>query len=87
MKFLKIFPILFIFLGNFSYINLIYAGPENPKNYKVLSSNNKKLSIANVEYYLKQGDTFIQSGDLDNAKNLSSKIINIPSSAFLVDKK
>ena len=27
------------------------------------------------------------SMNLDNAKNLSSKIINIPSSAFLVDKK
>ena len=35
----------------------------------MFSTNNKKLSIANVEYYLKKGDDFIENGDLDNAKD------------------
>ena len=69
MKFLKLIPILFIFFGVFPYKNLVYAGPENPKNYKVLSSNNNKLSISNVEYYIKQGDDFIKNGDFDKAKD------------------
>ena len=34
----------------------------------MLSTNNKKLSISNVEYYLKQGDEFIKEGDFDKAK-------------------
>ena len=69
MKLLKIFTIIFVFLGVFTNENLVNAGTENPKNYKVLSTNNKKLSIANVEYYLKEGDEFIKNGDFDKAKN------------------
>ena len=49
--------------------NILHAGTENPKNYKLLSSNNKKLSISNVEYYLNQGDEFIKNGDFDKAKD------------------
>jgi len=67
MKFLKLIPILFIFLGVLPYKNLAYADVKNPKNYKVLN-NNKKLSIVNVEYYLKQGDNFIENDDFDKAK-------------------
>ena len=40
-----------------------------PENYKVLTTNSKSLSIANVKYYLKQGDNFINSGDFDKAKD------------------
>tara|TARA_B100001989_G_C24363865_1_gene375902 strand:- start:171 stop:686 length:516 start_codon:yes stop_codon:yes gene_type:complete len=69
MTFLKLIPILFIFFGVFPYKNLVQASPENPKNYKVLSTKNKKLSIANVEYYLNQGDEFIKNGDFDKAKD------------------
>ena len=69
MKFLKLIPILFIFFGFFPSINLVYAGTEDPKSYKVLSNKNKKLSIANVEYYLKKGDNFIKNGDFDEAKD------------------
>ena len=68
MKFLKLIPILFIFYGNFPYKNLVYAEVQNPKDYKVLSKDSKKLSISNVEYYLKQGDKFINNGDFDKAK-------------------
>ena len=68
MKFLKLIPILFIFFGNFPYKNFLYAETNNPSNYKVLSTNNKKLSISNVEYYLNQGDEFIKEGDFDKAK-------------------
>ena len=67
MKFLKLISILFILLGFFPHENLVHAGTENPKSYKVLS-NNKKLSIASVEFYLKRGDEFIKVGDFEKAK-------------------
>ena len=69
MKFLKLIPIIFIFLGVFPSSNLIYAGDKNQKSYKVLSSNNKKLTIKNVEAYLTEGDAFIKKGDFDEAKS------------------
>jgi hypothetical protein len=68
MNILKIIPILFIFFGLFPHKNIVHAGSESPQNYKVLSPN-KKLSIANVEYYLKRGDELIKDGDFDEAKN------------------
>ena len=67
MNFLKLIPILFIFFGISHSTNLAYAGDQSPKNYKILT--NKKLSIANVEYYLKQGDDSIKNGDFDKAKD------------------
>ena len=70
MKFLKLIPYLIILTGIFSYENSIRAEVENPNEYKVLSTTNKTLSIANVKNYLKQGDKFIESGDLDKAKGL-----------------
>ena len=69
MKFLKLLPIFFIILGNFPSRNFVHAEVNNPGEFKVFSTNNKKLSIANVEYYLKKGDDFIENGDLDNAKD------------------
>ena len=69
MKSLKLIPILFLLFGTFPNANSVYAGTDSPENYKVLSSNNKKLSIANVEYYLKQGDGFIENNDFDKAKS------------------
>ena len=68
MKLLKIITLIFVFFGVFANKNLVNASAENPKDYKVLSINNKKLSIANVEYYLKEGDDFIKNGDFDKAK-------------------
>ena len=69
MTFFKLVTILLIFFGVSHYTNLVYADDGIPKNYKVLSANNKRLSIANVEYYLKQGDNFVKNGDFDKAKN------------------
>ena len=69
MKFLKLIPILLIFFGNFSFKNLVHAEIKSPKNYKVLSNDNKKLSISNVQYYLNEGDKFVKSGDFDKAKD------------------
>ena len=68
MKFLRLIPILFIFIGVFPYESLVHAEVKNPKDYKVLSTTNKKLSISNVEYYLKQGDDSIKNGDFEKAK-------------------
>ena len=69
MKFLKLIPILFIFFGNFPYKNVVQAEIKNPKDYKVLSSESKKLSISNVEYFIKEGDKYIKNGDFDKAKD------------------
>ena len=69
MKFLKLIPILFIFFGNFPYKNVVQAEIKNPKDYKVLSSESKKLSISNVEYFIKKGDKYIKNGDFDKAKD------------------
>ena len=69
MKFLKLIPILFILFGNFPYKNEVYAEIKNPKDFRVLSNESKKLSISNVEYFIKQGDIYIKNGDFDKAKD------------------
>jgi len=69
MKSLKIIPFLFVFFAFPLNEFLVQAGNVDTQNYKVLSDNNKNLSIANVEYYLKEGDKFIKNGDFDEAKN------------------
>ena len=69
MKFVKLVPILFIFFGNVSYKNLAHAEIKNPKDYKVLSNESKKLSISNVEYFINQGDEYINNGDFEKAKD------------------
>ena len=88
MKFLKLIPILFIFLGNFPYKNLLHAEVKNPKDYKVLSTtNNKKLSLANVEYYLEIGDKSIKDGDFKKAKEsyLSARKLATQLASFYSD--
>ena len=69
MNSLKIIPLLFLIFGFFPNKTLVQASTKDQKDYKVLSINNKNLSIANVEYYLNKGDEFIKNGDLDNAKD------------------
>jgi len=69
MKFLKLLSILFIFFGNVPYKNEVYAEIKNPNDYRVLSNESKKLSISNVEYFLKQGDKYIKKGDFEKAKD------------------
>ena len=69
MKFLKLIPILFILLGNFPYKNIAHAEIKNPKDYKVLSNDSKKLSISNVEYFINEGDEYINNGDFEKAKD------------------
>ena len=68
MQLAKFIPIIFIIFGILPFENLAHAGAENPTNYKVLAAKNKKLSIDNVKYYLKEGDKFINNGDFDKAK-------------------
>ena len=69
MKFLKLIPILLIFFGNLPYKNEVHAEIKNPEDFKVLSNKSKKLSISNVEYYILQGDKYIENGDFDKAKD------------------
>ena len=68
MKFLKLIPIIFISLGIFPSSNFIYAEAKDPNSYKILSSNNKKLSITNVQAFINEGDTFIENGNFEDAK-------------------
>ena len=69
MKFLKLIPILFIFFGIVPYKNEVHAEIKNPKDFRVLSNESKKLSISNVEYFIKQGDKYIKNGDFEKAKD------------------
>ncbi len=69
MKFLKLIPILFIFFGNVPNKNAVHAEIKNPKDFRVLSNESKKLSISNVEYFIKQGDEYIKNGDFEKAKD------------------
>ena len=69
MKFLELIPISLIFFGNVHYINEVHAEIKNPKDFKVLSNESKKLSISNVEYFIKEGDNYIKNGDFEKAKD------------------
>ncbi len=69
MKFLKSTLILFIFFGNVLYKNEVYAEIKNPEEFRVLSNENKKLSISTVENFIKQGDSYVNKGDFDKAKD------------------
>ena len=77
MKFLKLIPIIFISLGIFSPTHTVYADGDDPNNYKVLSSTNKKLSIKDVQDFLREGDTQIKTGELDKAKESFDKARNL----------
>ncbi len=68
MKFLKLIPILIIFFGNVPYKNEVHAEIKNPEDFRVLSNESKKLSISNVEYFIKEGDKYIKKGDFEKAK-------------------
>ncbi len=69
MKFFKLIPILLIFFGNIPYKNDVHAEIKNPEDFRVLSNESKKLSILNVEYFIKEGDKYIKNGDFEKAKD------------------
>ena len=69
MKFLKLIPILFIFFENVPYKNEVHAEIKNPEDFRVLSNESKKLSISNVDYFIKEGDKYIKNGDFEKAKD------------------
>ena len=73
MKFLRMIPIFFIFLGIPPYMNLSYAETKSPNEYKVLSSTNKKLSLSDVQDYLAKGDNHVRNGEFENAKQTYDK--------------
>lgn len=77
MKFFKLIPIMFVFLGIQPFLNLSYAESKNPNEYKVLSNTNKKLSISDVQDYLTKGDDLVKNGDFDQAKQTYDKARNL----------
>ena len=77
MKFLRMIPLMLIFLGIPPFMNLSYAENKNPNEYKILSSTNKKLSISNVQDYLDKGDSLVKNGDFESAKQNYDKARNL----------
>ena len=77
MKFFRMIPIIFMFIGIPSYMNLSYAESKNPNEYKVLSSTNKKLSISDVQDYLNNGDKLVKDVDFEKAKQTYDKARNL----------
>ena len=77
MKLLNLIPTIFISLGVFSPSRIVYADGNDTNNYKVLSSTNKKLSIRNVETFLKEGDALIKAGEFNKAKESFDKARNL----------
>lgn len=77
MKLLKLVPTFLLLFGFFPFTNIAHADLEDPKNYKVLSSSNKKLSIANVQEYITEGDNLIEKGDFEKAKETYDKARNL----------
>ena len=77
MKFLRIIPFVFIFIGMQPYMNLSFAGSKNANEYKVLSSTNKKLSISDVRELLTKGDNLVKNGDFETAKQNYDKARNL----------
>ena len=77
MKFLRMIPLIFIFLGIPQYMKISHAGSKNPQEYKILSSANKKLSISNVQDYLDKGDSLVKNGDFEKAKKNYDKARNL----------
>ena len=77
MKFLKLIPIFFIFSGIIPNSSLINAESKQTNNFKVLSEDNKQLSISTVKSYLEKGDNFIESGNFKKAKETYDEARNI----------
>ena len=77
MKFLKLFPIIFVFFGILPITNSAFSQNEDPKSYKVLKSSNKNLSIANVQSYITEGDKLIKKADFEKAKEKYDKARNL----------
>ena len=50
---------------------------DNTKNYKVLSTSNKNLTITNVKAYLNKGDNLIAKGNFEKAKENYDKARNL----------
>ena len=87
MKILKLIPILFLLFGIYPNRNFVHAENKSPKDYKVLSTKNKKLSIENVKYYLEQGDNSLNNRDLEKAKDsyLSARQLATKLASFYSD--
>ena len=77
MKFLRIVPFIFIFLGIQPYMNPSFAESKNANEYKVLSSTNKKLSNSDVKEFLTKGDNLVKNGDFETAKQTYDKARNL----------
>ena len=77
MKFLRIIPFVFIFIGMQPYMNHSFAESKNANEYKVLSSTNKKLSISDVQEFLTKGDNLVKNGDFETAKQNYDKARNL----------
>ena len=77
MKILRLIPILLVTFGILPLTNnSAFANDVDPNSYKVLNINNN-ISSLNVQDYLKKGDSAINNGDFDAAKESYDKARNL----------
>jgi len=68
MKIFKVIPISLLLIGGISNNHFLLAENKEASSYKVMSNDNDKLSISNVQKLLIEGDRFIKLGKFDKAK-------------------
>ena len=77
MKILRLIQILLVTFGILPLTNnSAFANDVDPNSYKVLNINNN-ISSLNVQDYLKKGDSAINNGDFDAAKESYDKARNL----------
>ena len=77
MRFLKLFPILFITVGILPPTGFIFADEAIPESYKVLVNTDKKISTLNIQDFLSKGDSFIDDGNFEKAKDSYDRARNL----------
>ena len=78
MKILNSIPIALSLILALPSTDFALAETNNDaESYKVLSTDNDKLSINSVKNLLDQGDIFIEAGDFDNAKEAYDNARNL----------
>ena len=77
MKSLKFIALVFVSIGAFSFVDGAIANSKNPGDYKVLSNENDKFSIINIQNFLDGGDEFVKDGNYEKAKDSYDKARNL----------
>ena len=81
MKFFKLIPLSLLLCTTLSCTSseneIVLSENDSSSNYKVLSTENDKLSITSISNFLAEGDQYINEGDFDKAKDSYDKARNL----------